>query len=184
LHIEDSGSVNAMSSSAGNEKLLASSDTPNNTKSLRSTDPRSSSKTSLFITTTEIHQSTLLVTNRTPTPTGKPKRSHKQPKNKSLHCGPKVPREKPDRRSKSHKKVTKSDNILILDPIEKAVKLDDVTVPDPDQKAVLSEHDNYEPSAKKHQSMTIMNLLQRNVRRLNSLSNLVLWSLVILVIVL
>jgi hypothetical protein len=73
---------------------------------------------------------------------------------------------------------------LILDPIEKAVKLDDVTVPDPDQKAVLSEYDNYEPSAKKHQSMTIMNLLQRNVRRLNSLSNLVLWSLVILVIVL
>jgi hypothetical protein len=110
----------------------------------------------MFSTTTEIHQSTLLVTNRTPTPptpTGKPKCSCKQPKNKSSHCGPKVPREKLDRRSKTHKKVTKSDNILILDPVEKAVKLDDVAVPDPDQKAVLSEHDNYEPSAKKHKKI-------------------------------
>jgi hypothetical protein len=141
--------VNAMLSSAGNEKLLASSDTPNNTKSLLNTDPQSNSKTSLFSSSTEIHQSTLLVTNRTPTPTGKPKRSRKQPKNKSSHCGPMVTREKPVRRNKNHKKVTKLDNIMILDPVEKAVKSDDIAVPDPDQIAVLSEHDNYEPSAKK-----------------------------------
>jgi len=39
---------------------------------------------------------------------------------------------------------------MILDPVEKAVKSDDIAVPDPDQKiAVLSEHDNYEPTAKK-----------------------------------
>ncbi len=38
---------------------------------------------------------------------------------------------------------------MILDPVEKAVKSDDIAVPDPDQIAVLSEHDNYEPSAKK-----------------------------------
>jgi hypothetical protein len=103
----------------------------------------------LFSSSTEIHQSTLLVTNRTPTPTGKPKRSRKQPKNKSSHCGPTVTGEKPVRRSKSHKKVTKLDNIMILDPVEKAVKSDEIAVPDPDQIAVLSEHDNYEPSAKK-----------------------------------
>jgi len=47
MHVEGSGSVNEMSLSAGDEKLLASSDTPKNTKSLCSTDPQSSSKTSL-----------------------------------------------------------------------------------------------------------------------------------------
>jgi hypothetical protein len=149
LHVEGSGSVNAMSSLAGNEKLLASSDMPNNTESLRNTDPQSNNKTSLLSSSTEIHESTLLVTNRTPSPTGKPKRSRKHPKNKSSHCGPTVTRDKPVRSSKTHKKVTKLDNIMILDPVEKAVKSDDIAVPDPDQIAVLSEHDNYEPSAKK-----------------------------------
>ena len=111
---------------------------------------------------------TLPVTNRSPTPTGKcgmvainevpshkhePKCSCKQPKNKSSHRGPKVTHEKPDCRSKSRKKATKSDKILILDPAEKAVKLDNVTVLDPDQKAVLSEHNNYEPSAKKRKKI-------------------------------
>jgi hypothetical protein len=141
--------VNAMSSLAGNEKLLASSDMPNNTESLRNTDPQSNNKTLLLSCSTEIHESTLLVTNRTPSPTGKPKRSRKHPKNKSSHCGPTVTRDKPVRSSKTHKKVTKLDNIMILDPVEKAVKSDDIAVPDPDQIAVLSEHDNNEPSAKK-----------------------------------